>query len=235
MGETGQVAGVLLAAGGGSRMGTPKALVEFAGERLADRGVRLLAEGGCRPVVVVEGAAEISTAEIGVEGVMTVHNPDWESGMGSSLQVGLRSLPGTAHGAVIALVDQPLVRPAAVRRLIEAFRCGATVAVATYGSAPRNPVLIARGHFTEVAALAAGDVGARLFLRAHPELVVKVPCDDAGDPADIDTSERRSGRRAPSGNGRPRSRMTGRMARRATSPRRLLEAQADFSISEVGG
>lgn len=180
--EADGVAGLLLAAGGGSRLGTPKALVEIAGERLVDRGVRLLTEGGCHPVVVVLGAAEVRLG-----GVMTVHNPHWASGMGSSLRAGLRSLPGTARAVVIALVDQPLVRPAAVRRLIDAFRRGATVAVASYGGAPRNPVLIAREHFAEVCALATGDVGARPFLRAHPDLVVRVACDDAGDPADIDT------------------------------------------------
>ncbi|MGV9778657.1 nucleotidyltransferase family protein [Streptosporangium sp. NPDC003464] len=176
------VAGLLLAAGSGSRLGTPKALVEFGGERLVDRGVRLLHDGGCHPVVVVLGAA---TAQ--VRGAVAVRNPEWRSGMGSSLRVGLDALPDEVRHVVIALVDQPFVGPEAVRRLIRAARDGASVAVATYGGAPRNPVLIAREHFAEVAALATGDVGARPFLRAHPELVAGVPCDDAGDPADIDT------------------------------------------------
>ncbi len=176
------VAGLLLAAGGGSRFGGPKALVEFEGERLADRGVRLLAEGGCRPVLIVLGAADVPVA-----GAVVVRNPGWASGMGSSLRAGLHALPPAAPAVVIALADQPLVRPEAVRRLIAAFEAGARVAVAAYGGAPRNPVLIAREHLAEVAALAEGDVGARPFLRAHPELVTAVPCDDAGDPADVDT------------------------------------------------
>lgn len=54
---------------------------------------------------------------------------------------------------------------------------------------PRNPVLIAREHLAEVAALAVGDVGARPFLCAHPDLVTAVACDDAGDPADVDTPD----------------------------------------------
>ncbi|TQS30984.1 NTP transferase domain-containing protein [Microbispora sp. KK1-11] len=176
------VAGLLLAAGGGSRFGRPKALVEFEGERLADRGVRLLAEGGCRPVLIVLGAADVPVA-----GAVVVRNPGWASGMGSSLRAGLGALPPAAPAVVIALADQPLVRPEAVRRLIAAFQAGARVAVAAYGGAPRNPVLIAREHLAEAAALAEGDAGARPFLRAHPELVTAVPCDDAGDPADVDT------------------------------------------------
>ncbi|MFI6707334.1 NTP transferase domain-containing protein [Nonomuraea sp. NPDC050478] len=170
-------AGLLLAAGEGSRLGRPKALLELAGERLVDRGVRLLEEGGCHPVVVVLGAATVQ-----VRGAVAVRNPDWRSGMGSSLRAGLAALPAESRAVVIALVDQPLVRAEAVRALIAS---GAGVAVATYGGRRRNPVLIERRHFAEVAALARGDVGARPFLAAHPELVTEVPC--AGDPADIDT------------------------------------------------
>ncbi|MBX6766064.1 MAG: nucleotidyltransferase family protein, partial [Actinomadura rubrobrunea] len=69
------------------------------------------------------------------------------------------------------------------------YRGGARVAVAAYGGAPRNPVLIAREHFADVAAAAVGDVGARAFLRARPELVTLVPCDDVAAPDDIDTPE----------------------------------------------
>ncbi|GII53922.1 4-diphosphocytidyl-2C-methyl-D-erythritol synthase [Planotetraspora thailandica] len=178
------MAGVLLAAGSGSRFGTPKALVEFAGERLVDRGVRLLRDGGCDPVIVVLGAADAD-----VPGALTVHNPGWATGMGSSLRAGLDAVPESAQAVVIALVDQPLVTAEAVRRLAAAFAAGAAVAVATYRGAPRNPVLIARPHFAEVARMATGDVGARPFLRAHPDLVTGVPCDDVGDPADIDVPE----------------------------------------------
>ncbi|WP_308250643.1 nucleotidyltransferase family protein [Nonomuraea rhizosphaerae] len=177
----GRVAGLLLAAGRGSRLGTPKALVEYEGERLVDRGVRLLDEGGCHPVVVVLGAATVQ-----VRGAVSVRNPDWPSGMGSSLRVGLAALPAEAESVVIALVDQPFITPAAVRALIAGH---APVAVATYGGRRRNPVMIARRHFAEVSAMAEGDVGARPFLKAHPELVTEVPCDGLGDPADIDTPE----------------------------------------------
>ncbi|WP_405151731.1 nucleotidyltransferase family protein [Sphaerisporangium sp. NBC_01403] len=177
-------AGLLLAAGRGSRLGTPKAAVEFEGERLVDRGARLLHEGGCHPVVVVLGAVTVQ-----VRAAVAVRNPDWATGMGSSLRVGLDALPLSAGAVVIALVDQPLIGAEAVRRLIEARRGGAAVAAATYGGAVRNPVLIGREHFGEVGRLAVGDVGARPFLRAHPGLVTLVPCDDVGDPADIDTED----------------------------------------------
>jgi CTP:molybdopterin cytidylyltransferase MocA len=176
------VAGVLLAAGSGSRLGRPKALVELGGSRLVDRGAGLLQAGGADPLVVVTGAVSLS-----LPGAIMVHNPDWASGMGSSLAVGLRAVPDGCAAAVIALVDQPLIGAAAVQRLIAAHAAGATVAVAGYQGQPRNPVLLARQHWPEVISLATGDVGARPFLRAHPDLVTLVECADTGQPDDLDT------------------------------------------------
>ena len=109
--------------------------------------------------------------------------------MGSSLAAGLRALPESSRAAVIALADQPLVGPGAVQRLIGAYLDGARVAVAAYDGSPRNPVLIAREHWPEVIRLADGDVGARPFLRAHPDLVRLVECGDTGRPDDVDTPE----------------------------------------------
>ena len=63
------------------------------------------------------------------------------------------------------------------------------MAVAAYAGKPRNPVLIAREHWAAVTELAAGDTGARPFLRAHPELVTLVECGDTGSPDDVDTPE----------------------------------------------
>jgi nicotine blue oxidoreductase len=180
----GNVAGVLLAAGSGSRLGQPKALVMLAGESLAARGIALLRAGGTDPVVVVTGAAELADPP---HDVVCVHNPDWPSGMGSSLAAGLAAVPSGSNAAVVALADQPLVGPESVRRLIAAHQAGASVAVACYDGRPRNPVLISRQHFAEVVALAAGDVGARPFLRAHPDLVTSVECADTGRPDDIDS------------------------------------------------
>jgi CTP:molybdopterin cytidylyltransferase MocA len=181
------VAGVLLAAGSGSRLGRPKALVAVGGQTLARRGVGLLRGGGADLVIVVTGATGPDT-DIG-DGVITVHNPDWHTGMGSSLATGLRAVPPECAAAVIALADQPLVGPQSVRRLIAAYVAGASVAVACYDGQPRNPVLISREHWPEVIALAAGDVGARPFLRAHRDLVTEVECGDTGQPDDVDSPQ----------------------------------------------
>jgi CTP:molybdopterin cytidylyltransferase MocA len=192
-----RVAGILLAAGEGSRLGQPKALVEIGGQRLADRGVALLRAGGADPVIVVTGAAHAEPP-----GALVVRNPEWRTGMGSSLAAGIAALrsvpPESCTAVVIALADQPLIGADSVRRLIAAHvggspgdsaTGGAAIVVAAYDGRPRNPVLIARGYWDEVLALARGDAGARPFLRAHPELVTLVECGDTGSPDDIDTPE----------------------------------------------
>ncbi|MBA3620915.1 MAG: nucleotidyltransferase family protein [Actinomycetota bacterium] len=185
-----QVAGLLLAAGAGSRLGTPKALLEVDGQPLVRRGVRVLRLGGCAPVAVVVGAAasRVADATLAVDAEV-VHNPAWASGMGSSLRAGLEALAGRAAAVVIALVDQPSVGPEVVRRLQRAWRTGATVAAAAYDGRQGNPVLLDAAVWQAVADRAVGDVGAREFLSDHPDLVTLVACDDVGGPGDIDTPD----------------------------------------------
>ncbi len=178
-------AGLVLAAGEGRRFGGPKAVALVDGERLVDRAVRLLSDGGCRPMVVVDGAVPLT-----VRGARVVHNPDWRNGMASSLRAGLDEVRTEDVGAVVvALVDQPWLGPESVQRLRAARSGGAFVAVATYDGQRGNPVLLAREVWDSVVALADADVGARAFMTAHPELVTVVPCDGTGDPADIDRRE----------------------------------------------
>jgi nicotine blue oxidoreductase len=181
--------GVLLAAGEGRRFGGPKALAELDGELLVERGVTLLADGGCADVVVVLGAAAdevLDRARLGP--ARPVVNQDWATGMGSSLVAGLRALQPETGAAVVALADQPLVGPGAVRRLRAAWAEGAIAAVATYDGRPRNPVLLDRSVWAQVCRDARGDIGARDFLRSNAHLVTAVECGDTGAPDDVDTA-----------------------------------------------
>ncbi len=181
-----RVAGLLLAAGAGRRMGGPKALVELDGEPLVRRGIRLLADGGCSPVVVVVGAAAQEVRPL-CSGAQVVEAAGWRAGMGASLQAGLRALDADVDACVVALVDQPLVSAVAVVQLRAAHAAGAVAAVATYAGKPRNPVLLDRRTWAGVTASATGDEGARSWLRGHPDLVVQVDCTGAGSPDDLDT------------------------------------------------
>ena len=152
------------------------------------RGIRLLSAGGCDPVVVVVGASAEAVRPL-CDGAQVVEAANWESGMGASLRAGLLALDADlrAEACVVALVDQPLVTPVAVERLLAAHADGATAAVATYDGRPRNPVLLDRSTWAGVSGAAVGDEGARGWLRAHPDLVRPVDCTDVGAPDDLDT------------------------------------------------
>jgi CTP:molybdopterin cytidylyltransferase MocA len=187
-----RVAGLLLAAGAGRRYGMPKALATVDGQLLVERGLATLRAAGCDPVVVVLGAAAPQVrAAAGLDGATVVDNPDWDTGMGSSLRAGLSTIDGAGDGVVavvVLLVDTPGITPAAIRRVAaHAAAAGrAALAIATYHGEPGHPVLLGRDHWAGVAALATGDVGARRYLAAHPEQVTRVPCEDVADGTDLD-------------------------------------------------
>jgi CTP:molybdopterin cytidylyltransferase MocA len=184
------VSAIVLAAGAGSRFGGGKLLAPFRGRPLIEASLANLADAPVDETVVVVGDdAGRLRATCEPYGVAVVENPDWARGQSTSVRAGLEALGPQARAAVVLLADQPLVGASAVRRLVGAFEGGAEVAVATYGGRPRNPVLFSRGVWPALAAELSGDEGARPFLRRHPELVVRVPCDGVGDPADVDTAE----------------------------------------------
>jgi nicotine blue oxidoreductase len=181
-----RAAGLLLAAGSGSRFGRPKALVEIDGRALVRRGVELLQAGGCDPVVVTLGAAADQVLPLLPDGIWYVE-VDWTSGMGESLGRGIRQVEMLGAAAcVVALVDQPLVGPEAVRRLQQV---DADAVVATYDGRRGHPVLLHRRTWQDVMRGAQGDAGARAWLRANPDRVVEVDCTGTGTDDDVDTPD----------------------------------------------
>ncbi|MEE1825756.1 nucleotidyltransferase family protein [Streptomyces sp. BE20] len=183
------VTALVLAAGGGRRLGgRPKALVPYRGRPLVEHAVAAVRAGGCREVTVVLGAAgERVRSTAHLPGCRLVANPDWESGMGSSLRAGMAALPSPTRAVLVMLVDTPGVGAAAVARLLAAHRAGAELAAAAYGGRRGHPVLIGARYFAEVTAGAVGDAGARALLAAHAEEITLVECADAATPDDLDT------------------------------------------------
>jgi CTP:molybdopterin cytidylyltransferase MocA len=181
------VDGLLLAAGAGRRMGTPKALVsDDAGSWLL-RATATLRAGGCEHVTVVLGArADEAARVLADEDVDIVVADDWDEGMGASLRAGLRHVT-TSHsdGVLVSLVDLPDLVPEVVRRVLAAADGPATLARATYDGKPGHPVLIGRNHWPGVIETAVGDQGARAYLSTHD--VVGVECADLATGQDVDS------------------------------------------------
>jgi CTP:molybdopterin cytidylyltransferase MocA len=171
------VAGLVLAAGAGSRYGQPKAGVVIDGERLVDRAVRILGLAGCAPIVVVLGAwlGEVAGADI-------VVNEEWSSGVASSLRAGLERVSELeCDRVIVSLVDLPGLTPAAVALMIAAPN---DLAVATYSGVRSHPVLIARTHWAAVSESVSGDEGARTYLRQHN--ATEIELGDLADGTDLD-------------------------------------------------
>ncbi|MFJ9629889.1 NTP transferase domain-containing protein [Streptomyces sp. NPDC091280] len=185
-----RVAGLLLAAGGGRRLGgRPKALLEHRGRPLVEHAVGVLRAAGLDRVHVVLGAradAVRERAELG--GCVVVENAEWERGMGSSLRAGLDSLAGTgARAVLVSLVDQPGIGAEAVARVLAGYTGEDSLVSAAYDGVRGHPVLFGAAHWAGIAGSATGDRGARAYLKAHADAVVLVECGDAAEPYDIDT------------------------------------------------
>ena len=180
----------MLAAGGGSRFGGGKLLAEFGGRPLIAVVLDNLRGAPIDEIIVVVGADAHRLREVCEPyGVRAVDNEGWARGQSTSVLAGLRACGEKSRAAVVLLGDQPLLGAEVVERLVGAFAGGAKVAVATYGGRRRNPVLFSRGVWPLLEAELDGDEGARSVLRRHPGLVVEVPCDEVGDPVDVDTRE----------------------------------------------
>lgn len=190
------VAGLLLAAGAGRRMGVPKAqLRDPLGVPYLDRAVGALFEGGCSSVTVVLGAeADAAAALLDEAGwnddpdVLVVVAEDWAEGMGASLRRGLAALAEEAEGgavaALVTLVDLPDVTAAVHARVLSVPAAEDTVARAAYDGEPGHPVLLGRSHWSALVAQAAGDRGARDYLAARQ--VRSVDCGDLATGRDLD-------------------------------------------------
>jgi molybdenum cofactor cytidylyltransferase/nicotine blue oxidoreductase len=181
------VDGLLLAAGAGSRMGTPKALVRDAdGEPWLVRAVRVLVDGGCPRVVVVLGAgADEALPLLEGTGATAVVAADWADGMSASLRAGLAAAEGTdADAVLVSLVDLPDVGAEVVRRLLDPAPGTGTLRRATYDGRPGHPVVLGRDHWAGVTAGTSGDEGARGYLATHAVEVVE--CGDLATGRDVD-------------------------------------------------
>jgi len=161
------IGAVVLAAGAATRFGAPKQ------QLLVDEVLKRVREAGLDEVVVVSGAFDLDAD------APVVHCQDWERGPGASLRCGLDALADGTEAAIVVLADGPDLAPAAIQRVVQAWRAhGDDVLAASYGGERGHPVLLARAAWDSVP-----DEGARVLA---PQLVA---CDDLGPPGDVDYRE----------------------------------------------
>jgi len=183
-----KIAGLLLAAGGSSRLGRPKQLVEFEGKTLIRRAAETLLDAGCSPVVVVLGAEmEASSHVLDGLDIEILVNAEWECGMGSSIGFGMRtvrSLEPASDAVLISLCDQPFVTAEMLRPFLETFCISRPdVVAAHYHDIAGVPALFSVALFPALATL-EGDKGAREIIKNSPDALT-IPLPEAG--IDVDT------------------------------------------------
>jgi molybdenum cofactor cytidylyltransferase len=190
-GESFEFGIILLAAGGSVRMGRPKLLLGWRGRPLLRHAAESAFASGPAAVIIVlgPGAAEAG-ATVADLPVRVVVNDRWQSGMGSSLKLGLSALLATRPGisaAIIMLADQPMVGPAAVAELVAAHRqTGKPIIASSYDDTLGPPALFAASRFPELA-LIGDDAGAKRLLMQWPDDVAAVPL--TAGAVDIDTPD----------------------------------------------
>jgi molybdenum cofactor cytidylyltransferase len=191
------VAGIILAAGGSTRFGQPKQLLDWRGQPFVRAVARVALEAGLAPVVVVTGA-NAEQIEVAVKGlnVTVMRNEEWESGQGSSIREGILALTpapspkmgeGLVGAAIFLLADQPQITPSVLRALVEEHAEGLYPVVAPMVMDRRaNPVLFDRVTFRDLLLL-EGDVGGRAIFHKHR--VEYLPWHDERLLLDVDTPE----------------------------------------------
>lgn len=185
------VGAVVLAAGSSSRMGSPKQTLQFEGHSLLRRATLAALDAGCRPVVVVTGAnAELVRRELDQLDVREAINPDWETGMASSIRAGVEELVSIApdiSACVLLLCDQPHVTAEIISGLIAAHHATRKPVIASmYGGSFGVPALFSRMLFTELAQL-EGASGAKEIIKRHSAEAHFIPF--AKGEVDVDTPD----------------------------------------------
>ena len=192
------IAGIILAAGGSTRFGQPKQLLNWKGQPFVRAVARTALDAGLSPIIVVTGANadQVSSALAGLD-IRIIQNVDWASGQGSSIRAGIASLvsssriPGSRQeqpgGAIFLLTDQPQITPSILRALVEKHAEALYPVVAPMVMDQRaNPVLFDRTTFNDLMEL-SGDVGGRAIFHKHR--VEYLPWHDERLLLDVDTPE----------------------------------------------
>ena len=185
-----KVAGIVLAAGEGSRMGRTKQLLPFRGKTVLECVVdSALASSLQRVVVVLGHQSDALLPLLNKREVTVALNPDYRMGQSSSLKAGLRALREDTEAVLFMLGDQPLLTPGIIDRILAAHAASPSpIVIPVFGGRRGNPVLFARETFPRIESLTE-DCGARPLFAEYAGRILEVPVDDPAIHLDIDTEE----------------------------------------------
>lgn len=166
-------------------MGKAKQLLNYDGESFLHRSIRLASQLTDQCIVVLGAHAELIKPTILQKDVRIAMNPNWASGMGSSIRAGMQHIDPDTDWALLLLVDQPHISIHHLQQLIQPQNTYPINATA-YGQKIGVPAAFHRKLFEELRML-SGQEGARKLIRSQPERVFHIPFEAAAQ--DIDTPE----------------------------------------------
>jgi len=184
------ICAVVLAAGLSSRMGAQKLLLPFGGKTVISHIVEKILASNVDEVYVVAGhQADRTSTELSGLDVSIVNNPNYESGMLSSVRCGLNNLPEKCRAVLVALGDQPSVTAELINQMLQAFeQTEKTILVPLYQGKRGHPVLFSRQYHDEIMT-DYDEVGLRGLLHGHPDEVFEMPVSTASVLSDMDYPE----------------------------------------------
>jgi molybdenum cofactor cytidylyltransferase len=181
------VAAIVLAAGKSERMGRPKALLPLRGKTFLDNILEAILRSSIKQTVVVVGHHRDEIARCVPLPAKVAFNPDYEKGMVTSFQTGIRALPADVSGALLFLVDHPVIEPGTIESLTTKAAPDRIV-VPIFNGRRGHPVLFGSHILQEILALSS-DQGANIVVRKDPGRVIEVPVESPGILVDVDTPE----------------------------------------------
>lgn len=187
--RSGPIAGILLAAGMSSRMGSNKLLFELAGESVLRGAARRALAGGLAPLIVVLGhEAERTGRELDGLPCQIVVNPSYEQGVNSSLRAGVAALPAAVQAVMVMLADMPFVTAEMIAGMIARYRSSeAPLVISDYEGVNAPPMLYDRALFGELQTMTGEGCGRQVVKRhRHEAEVVPWP---AAALADLDVPD----------------------------------------------
>lgn len=179
---------VILAAGASSRLGSPKQLLEWRGRTLLEATL----DSACsllpgRVMVVLGASAEKIQEKVALDRVKVVINPNWQSGISSTIRIGIEALPENAEAALMLLSDQPLIGYRAMQNVLTQWQTEPSrIAASQYHDTVGVPALFPSAFFDALRSL-RGDRGAKSLLLQFEDKLQKIPLPEAE--LDIDTRE----------------------------------------------
>jgi len=180
------IAGIVLAAGKSERMGRPKALLPIQGRTFLENILDSISRSSIQQTIVVVGH-DREEIQRSVTLPSVIFNADYERGMITSFQAGIRALPRTFSGALLFLVDHPLVEPRTIESLIVNF-APHRIILPVFEGRRGHPVLFASEILQEILTLPPS-LGANMVIRKDPGRIIEVSVDAPGILVDVDTPE----------------------------------------------